>query len=150
MVVIIVYVVYSGYGRIREEDEDSDDDGSDDEIDESLVRLFSSTLHIRSSYLSSDQCKSDRAICFSGGTVLKFRQRASPTTVLHRRPPAAVQHDGVPGRTAIQPAGRGGAGVDGRRGQPARPSRHLDQNTHNMVKHQFNVSFLVKHNFECI
>lgn len=27
----------SGYGRIREEDEDSDDDGSDDEIDESLV-----------------------------------------------------------------------------------------------------------------
>lgn len=26
-----------GYGRIREEDEDSDDDGSDDEIDESLV-----------------------------------------------------------------------------------------------------------------
>lgn len=41
--VIIVYVVYSGYGRIREEDEDSDDDGSDDEIDESLVCLFSST-----------------------------------------------------------------------------------------------------------
>jgi len=28
----------AGYGRIREEDEDSDDDGSDDEIDESLVR----------------------------------------------------------------------------------------------------------------
>lgn len=28
-----------GYGRIREEDEDSDDDGSDDEIDESLVCL---------------------------------------------------------------------------------------------------------------
>lgn len=27
----------AGYGRIREEDEDSDDDGSDDEIDESLV-----------------------------------------------------------------------------------------------------------------
>lgn len=27
----------TGYGRIREEDEDSDDDGSDDEIDESLV-----------------------------------------------------------------------------------------------------------------
>uniref|UniRef100_A0A8C5HXD4 E3 ubiquitin-protein ligase n=1 Tax=Gouania willdenowi TaxID=441366 RepID=A0A8C5HXD4_GOUWI len=31
------YLVVRGYGRIREEDEDSDDDGSDDEIDESLV-----------------------------------------------------------------------------------------------------------------
>lgn len=30
-------LVSLGYGRIREEDEDSDDDGSDDEIDESLV-----------------------------------------------------------------------------------------------------------------
>uniref|UniRef100_A0A8D0A8T3 E3 ubiquitin-protein ligase n=1 Tax=Sander lucioperca TaxID=283035 RepID=A0A8D0A8T3_SANLU len=30
------YLVVRGYGRIREEDEDSDDDGSDDEIDESL------------------------------------------------------------------------------------------------------------------
>lgn len=30
-------LMLAGYGRIREEDEDSDDDGSDDEIDESLV-----------------------------------------------------------------------------------------------------------------
>lgn len=30
-------MILAGYGRIREEDEDSDDDGSDDEIDESLV-----------------------------------------------------------------------------------------------------------------
>uniref|UniRef100_A0A672R889 E3 ubiquitin-protein ligase n=1 Tax=Sinocyclocheilus grahami TaxID=75366 RepID=A0A672R889_SINGR len=34
------YLVVRGYGRIREEDEDSDDDGSDDEIDESLVRMI--------------------------------------------------------------------------------------------------------------
>uniref|UniRef100_A0A8C7DA21 E3 ubiquitin-protein ligase n=1 Tax=Oncorhynchus kisutch TaxID=8019 RepID=A0A8C7DA21_ONCKI len=34
------YLVVRGYGRIREEDEDSDDDGSDDEIDESLVRCY--------------------------------------------------------------------------------------------------------------
>uniref|UniRef100_A0A674PGD2 E3 ubiquitin-protein ligase n=1 Tax=Takifugu rubripes TaxID=31033 RepID=A0A674PGD2_TAKRU len=33
------YLVVRGYGRIREEDEDSDDDGSDDEIDESLVHV---------------------------------------------------------------------------------------------------------------
>ncbi|XP_059420666.1 E3 ubiquitin-protein ligase TRIP12-like isoform X3 [Carassius carassius] len=34
------YLVVRGYGRIREEDEDSDDDGSDDEIDESLAAQF--------------------------------------------------------------------------------------------------------------
>ncbi|ELW71238.1 putative E3 ubiquitin-protein ligase TRIP12 [Tupaia chinensis] len=32
------YLVVRGYGRVREDDEDSDDDGSDEEIDESLVR----------------------------------------------------------------------------------------------------------------
>uniref|UniRef100_A0A8C3LTA3 E3 ubiquitin-protein ligase n=1 Tax=Chrysolophus pictus TaxID=9089 RepID=A0A8C3LTA3_CHRPC len=31
------YLVVRGYGRVREDDEDSDDDGSDEEIDESLV-----------------------------------------------------------------------------------------------------------------
>lgn len=31
--------LFSGYGRVREDDEDSDDDGSDEEIDESLVRI---------------------------------------------------------------------------------------------------------------
>lgn len=36
----LTFAVSTGYGRIREEDEDSDDDGSDDEIDESLVRMF--------------------------------------------------------------------------------------------------------------
>lgn len=36
----LIFAVSTGYGRIREEDEDSDDDGSDDEIDESLVRRF--------------------------------------------------------------------------------------------------------------
>lgn len=30
-----------GYGRVREDDEDSDDDGSDEEIDESLVGCYS-------------------------------------------------------------------------------------------------------------
>lgn len=30
-----------GYGRVREDDEDSDDDGSDEEIDESLVNFCS-------------------------------------------------------------------------------------------------------------
>lgn len=38
LIFLLFFFVSTGYGRIREEDEDSDDDGSDDEIDESLVR----------------------------------------------------------------------------------------------------------------
>lgn len=34
----------SGYGRVREDDEDSDDDGSDEEIDESLVSFCSGNM----------------------------------------------------------------------------------------------------------
>lgn len=34
----------SGYGRVREDDEDSDDDGSDEEIDESLVSFCLESL----------------------------------------------------------------------------------------------------------
>ncbi|XP_029111262.1 E3 ubiquitin-protein ligase TRIP12 isoform X2 [Scleropages formosus] len=41
------YLVVRGYGRIREEDEDSDDDGSDDEIDESLAAQFLSSGNVR-------------------------------------------------------------------------------------------------------
>ncbi|TNN01480.1 hypothetical protein fugu_010862 [Takifugu bimaculatus] len=38
---------WKGYGRIREEDEDSDDDGSDDEIDESLAAQFLNSGNVR-------------------------------------------------------------------------------------------------------
>uniref|UniRef100_A0A3Q3WRW6 E3 ubiquitin-protein ligase n=1 Tax=Mola mola TaxID=94237 RepID=A0A3Q3WRW6_MOLML len=41
------YLVVRGYGRIREEDEDSDDDGSDDEIDESLAAQFLNSSSVR-------------------------------------------------------------------------------------------------------
>ncbi|XP_066565754.1 E3 ubiquitin-protein ligase TRIP12 isoform X4 [Amia ocellicauda] len=41
------YLVVRGYGRIREEDEDSDDDGSDDEIDESLAAQFLNSGNVR-------------------------------------------------------------------------------------------------------
>lgn len=34
---VFFFSLASGYGRVREDDEDSDDDGSDEEIDESLV-----------------------------------------------------------------------------------------------------------------
>ncbi|KAL7870671.1 hypothetical protein SRHO_G00081680, partial [Serrasalmus rhombeus] len=41
------YLVVRGYGRVREEDEDSDDDGSDDEIDESLAAQFLNSGSVR-------------------------------------------------------------------------------------------------------
>ncbi|TRY93876.1 hypothetical protein DNTS_023784 [Danionella cerebrum] len=41
------YLVVRGYGRIREEDEDSDEDGSDDEIDESLAAQFLNSGSVR-------------------------------------------------------------------------------------------------------
>ena len=34
------YLVVRGYGRIRQEDEDSEEDASDDDIDETLVNMF--------------------------------------------------------------------------------------------------------------
>lgn len=55
-------LILAGYGRIREEDEDSDDDGSDDEIDESLVRR----IHL---CLKSAQCN-NREIRLTGNVVL--------------------------------------------------------------------------------
>lgn len=73
-------------------------------------------------------------ICYPGGTVPELWQRASQTTVLHWWPPATIQHDSIPGCTAVQSAGRRRKGVDGRWGKPTRASRHLDQNAHNMVK----------------
>ncbi|XP_053565804.1 E3 ubiquitin-protein ligase TRIP12 isoform X2 [Bombina bombina] len=41
------YLVVRGYGRVREEDEDSDDDGSDEEIDESLAAQFLNSGNVR-------------------------------------------------------------------------------------------------------
>ncbi|XP_043926988.1 E3 ubiquitin-protein ligase TRIP12 isoform X2 [Protopterus annectens] len=41
------YLVVRGYGRVREDDEDSDDDGSDDEIDESLAAQFLNSGNVR-------------------------------------------------------------------------------------------------------
>ena len=112
--------VSTGYGRIREEDEDSDDDGSDDEIDESLVRSYI-VLAKYSPYWIIPLSPTNNDVTFHpnltvylcpGGPVPELRQRAPPAAVLHRRPPAALQHDGLPGGAAVQPAGRRGEGVN--------------------------------------
>ncbi|KAK2490662.1 hypothetical protein MC885_012008 [Smutsia gigantea] len=41
------YLVVRGYGRVREDDEDSDDDGSDEETDESLAAQFLNSGNVR-------------------------------------------------------------------------------------------------------
>ncbi|XP_040838793.1 E3 ubiquitin-protein ligase TRIP12 isoform X9 [Ochotona curzoniae] len=41
------YLVVRGYGRVREDDEDSDDEGSDEEIDESLAAQFLNSGNVR-------------------------------------------------------------------------------------------------------
>ncbi|KAG9343628.1 hypothetical protein JZ751_013798 [Albula glossodonta] len=41
------YLVVRGYGRIREDDQDSEEDGSDDEIDESLAAQFLNSGSVR-------------------------------------------------------------------------------------------------------
>uniref|UniRef100_H3ALV8 E3 ubiquitin-protein ligase n=1 Tax=Latimeria chalumnae TaxID=7897 RepID=H3ALV8_LATCH len=41
------YLVVRGYGRVREDDEDSDDDGSEEEIDESLAAQFLNSGNVR-------------------------------------------------------------------------------------------------------
>lgn len=73
---------FSGYGRVREDDEDSDDDGSDEEIDESLVR-FPFVGKGRGWYKKKLKGKSATsfltcvAFCFlfcSGCSILKFRE----------------------------------------------------------------------------
>lgn len=153
----------SGYGRIREEDEDSDDDGSDDEIDESLVwrTCFSlisffylvycvllnisalsgiravplNRLHLSCIFsLNVSFILNDLTLCncyrtlpkvslkiriiqinllnfeffLKGCSVPEFWECTSQAAVLHRRAPAAVQHDRVSGRQAVQFTGRGG------------------------------------------
>lgn len=70
----------SGYGRVREDDEDSDDDGSDEEIDESLVSFCcggkeqrGEQLKKKASYKFSYLC-GVFCFCCSGCSILKFRE----------------------------------------------------------------------------
>lgn len=101
-------LILAGYGRIREEDEDSDDDGSDDEIDESLVRqihpCLKSVQRRNGEIPAARECHVNLGgVCLFilGGAVLEFWKCSSQTAVLHWGPPAPVQHDGLSGRPAI-------------------------------------------------
>lgn len=76
--------ISAGYGRIREEDEDSDDDGSDDEIDESLVRLFntSTTRILNGSFSIGSFCSRSirpHAFIFQAKCHFELTQQLSQT-----------------------------------------------------------------------
>lgn len=69
----------SGYGRVREDDEDSDDDGSDEEIDESLVSFCSGSIERVQcgEGLEEKLCNKFPNLFFffcSGCSILKFRE----------------------------------------------------------------------------
>lgn len=81
-------VFLKGYGRVREDDEDSDDDGSDEEIDESLVRhclILTSLLELARLLFNFCYC-----FVYLGCSVLKFRECEAQAAVLHWRSSFAI------------------------------------------------------------
>uniref|UniRef100_A0A7N5ZS40 E3 ubiquitin-protein ligase n=1 Tax=Anabas testudineus TaxID=64144 RepID=A0A7N5ZS40_ANATE len=83
------YLVVRGYGRIREEDEDSDDDGSDDEIDESLV--FAET-HTCRTPVREDEDGSKDAV---GGKRGRAQTAPTKTSPRNAKKQDELWHDGV-------------------------------------------------------
>uniref|UniRef100_A0A671XNA7 E3 ubiquitin-protein ligase n=1 Tax=Sparus aurata TaxID=8175 RepID=A0A671XNA7_SPAAU len=87
------YLVVRGYGRIREEDEDSDDDGSDDEIDESLVQTNCCILfHDRYKPVREDEDGSKDAV---GGKRGRAQTAPTKTSPRNAKKQDELWHDGV-------------------------------------------------------
>uniref|UniRef100_A0A669D467 E3 ubiquitin-protein ligase n=1 Tax=Oreochromis niloticus TaxID=8128 RepID=A0A669D467_ORENI len=84
------YLVVRGYGRIREEDEDSDDDGSDDEIDESLT-IFSYPVN-RYKPVREDEDGSKDAV---GGKRGRAQTAPTKTSPRNAKKQDELWHDGV-------------------------------------------------------
>uniref|UniRef100_A0A8C7UYF1 E3 ubiquitin-protein ligase n=1 Tax=Oncorhynchus mykiss TaxID=8022 RepID=A0A8C7UYF1_ONCMY len=83
------YLVVRGYGRIREEDEDSDDDGSDDEIDESLVR---NSLSLRYKPVREDEDGTKDVV---GGKRGRAQTAPTKTSPRNAKKQDELWHDGV-------------------------------------------------------
>uniref|UniRef100_A0AAX7T630 E3 ubiquitin-protein ligase n=1 Tax=Astatotilapia calliptera TaxID=8154 RepID=A0AAX7T630_ASTCA len=86
------YLVVRGYGRIREEDEDSDDDGSDDEIDESLVYHFLFYPVNRYKPVREDEDGSKDAV---GGKRGRAQTAPTKTSPRNAKKQDELWHDGV-------------------------------------------------------
>uniref|UniRef100_A0A8B9MWW2 E3 ubiquitin-protein ligase n=1 Tax=Accipiter nisus TaxID=211598 RepID=A0A8B9MWW2_9AVES len=87
------YLVVRGYGRVREDDEDSDDDGSDEEIDESLVS-FCSGGKGREQYKPVREDEDGNKDCVGGK---RGRAQTAPTKTSPRNSKKhdELWHDGV-------------------------------------------------------
>uniref|UniRef100_A0A8D2NAG5 E3 ubiquitin-protein ligase n=1 Tax=Zonotrichia albicollis TaxID=44394 RepID=A0A8D2NAG5_ZONAL len=82
------YLVVRGYGRVREDDEDSDDDGSDEEIDESLVSFCSgSTGRVRRDEDGNKDCV--------GGKRGRAQTAPTKTSPRNSKKHDELWHDGV-------------------------------------------------------
>uniref|UniRef100_A0A670JWE2 E3 ubiquitin-protein ligase n=1 Tax=Podarcis muralis TaxID=64176 RepID=A0A670JWE2_PODMU len=88
------YLVVRGYGRVREDDEDSDDDGSDEEIDESLVRLCSVLISVVHSWKPVREDDDSNKDCVGGK---RGRAQTAPTKTSPRNAKKhdELWHDGV-------------------------------------------------------
>uniref|UniRef100_A0A8C3UX19 E3 ubiquitin-protein ligase n=1 Tax=Catharus ustulatus TaxID=91951 RepID=A0A8C3UX19_CATUS len=87
------YLVVRGYGRVREDDEDSDDDGSDEEIDESLVSFCSGSIE-RVQYKPVREDEDGNKDCVGGK---RGRAQTAPTKTSPRNSKKhdELWHDGV-------------------------------------------------------
>uniref|UniRef100_A0A4W5NCQ6 E3 ubiquitin-protein ligase n=1 Tax=Hucho hucho TaxID=62062 RepID=A0A4W5NCQ6_9TELE len=92
------YLVVRGYGRIREEDEDSDDDGSDDEIDESHFPRDDLHTHTHSLYpirfkpVRDDEDGTKDAV---GGKRGRAQTAPTKTSPRNAKKQDELWHDGV-------------------------------------------------------
>uniref|UniRef100_A0A8C0V8P4 E3 ubiquitin-protein ligase n=1 Tax=Cyanistes caeruleus TaxID=156563 RepID=A0A8C0V8P4_CYACU len=85
------YLVVRGYGRVREDDEDSDDDGSDEEIDESL-HIFNFCLLFRYKPVREDEDGNKDCV---GGKRGRAQTAPTKTSPRNSKKHDELWHDGV-------------------------------------------------------
>uniref|UniRef100_A0A2I3H751 E3 ubiquitin-protein ligase n=1 Tax=Nomascus leucogenys TaxID=61853 RepID=A0A2I3H751_NOMLE len=90
------YLVVRGYGRVREDDEDSDDDGSDEEIDESLFQnlhlVYILSCHFRYKPVREDEESNKDCV---GGKRGRAQTAPTKTSPRNAKKHDELWHDGV-------------------------------------------------------
>uniref|UniRef100_A0A8C3IIH9 E3 ubiquitin-protein ligase n=1 Tax=Chrysemys picta bellii TaxID=8478 RepID=A0A8C3IIH9_CHRPI len=86
------YLVVRGYGRVREDDEDSDDDGSDEEIDESLNHINKCFTIFRYKPVREDEDGNKDCV---GGKRGRAQTAPTKTSPRNSKKHDELWHDGV-------------------------------------------------------
>uniref|UniRef100_A0A8C3PPA8 E3 ubiquitin-protein ligase n=1 Tax=Calidris pygmaea TaxID=425635 RepID=A0A8C3PPA8_9CHAR len=89
------YLVVRGYGRVREDDEDSDDDGSDEEIDESLVSFCSGDMRREQCVYKPVREDEDGSKDCVGGKRGRAQTAPTKTSPRNSKKHDELWHDGV-------------------------------------------------------